>query len=447
MKISLPIGAEMIIDRLYDNGYCAYVVGGCVRDILMDKIPDDWDITTNALPEQVKNIFTDAKVIETGIAHGTLTVIINSEHYEVTTFRCDGNYTDHRHPDNVEFAKSIENDLARRDFTINAMAYNHHEGLIDLYGGIEDITNRKIRAVGEANKRFEEDGLRILRGIRFSSCLDFEIEQKTAEAMIACKEYLNYVAGERKYVELCKMLMGKNVLNVLLRHAKIISVAVPEIANCIGFNQQNPHHIYNVWEHTAYSVASAPYDKITRLAMLLHDSGKPNCFTVDSEGIGHFYGHAKYSVQHAHNFFSRSGETKEIRHRVSKLIEYHDSTIVNDTKSIKRWLARLGEEDLLRLIWVKKADCMAQSPKYHIRINDLEQLIDVIHEVINQKPCFSRMQLAIDGHDVMDLGAKGTGIGQVLDMLVDAVIEEKCSNNKDELIALAADFIDNSQKV
>ena len=442
MKISIPVGATMIIDRLYENGFHAYVVGGCIRDALMNKEPDDWDITTDALPEQVKMVFKDAKVIETGISHGTVTVILNGEHYEVTTYRVDGKYTDHRHPDTVDFSRRLEDDLARRDFTINAIAYNYRDGLIDPYNGSNDINAKVIRAVGKAEKRFEEDGLRILRGLRFASRLGFEIDEETSRAMKECMNYLNFVAGERKYTEICKLLLGKNVLDVLLGYPDIIATAIPEIKKSINFDQCNHHHIYDVWEHTAHSVAEAPCDKITRLAMLLHDSGKPYCMSVDTNGTGHFYGHAKHSVELARSFFSRSGEATEIRQRVSRLIEYHDSTVMNDEKIIKRWLGKLGEDDLLRLIDVKIADCMAQAPQYHNRLNELTCLADKIREVISQKPCFLRGHLAINGKDLIGLGINGVQIGVVLDKLLNAVIEEKCRNDRKELLELAISFID-----
>ncbi|MBR2472906.1 MAG: HD domain-containing protein [Clostridia bacterium] len=442
MNILMPSGAETIINRLYEYGYEAYAVGGCVRDALMGKAPDDWDITTNAEPQQVKDIFTDAKVIETGIAHGTVTVILNSEHYEVTTFRCDGKYSDHRHPDKVEFAKNLKEDLARRDFTINAMAYNHKVGIIDLHGGFTDLKHKIIRAVGVAEKRFEEDGLRILRGLRFASCLGFEIDDNTALAMKKCKSYLCYVAGERKYVELCKLLSGQNVLSVLLEYAYIIAEAVPEINSCIGFDQKNEHHIYDVWEHTVRAVAVAPKDKITRLALLLHDSGKPSCFSIDDNGVGHFYGHTKYSIEICNSFFSKSGEANEVRQRVKRLIEYHDSVISSDARSIKRWLGRLGEEDIFRLIDIKKADCLAQAPKHHDRVDKLEELRATIKEVLEEKPCFTRAKLAVNGRDIMDLGVNGHMVGKVLDYLLDSVIEEKCVNTRDELLKRAEYFID-----
>ncbi len=442
MNFSMPSVPERIINRLYEHGFEAYAVGGCVRDALMGKTPDDWDITTNAEPYQVKDIFADAKVIETGIAHGTVTVILNNEHYEVTTFRCDGEYSDHRHPDKVEFAKSLKEDLARRDFTVNAMAYNHKEGLIDLYGGACDLNNKLIRAVGKAEKRFEEDGLRILRGLRFASCLGFEIDENTALAMDNCKGYLHYVAGERKYVEICKLLSGQNALSVMLKHPHIIAEVVPEIKACIGFDQQNEHHIYDVWEHTARAVAVAPKDKITRLALFLHDAGKPSCFSIDENGVGHFYGHAKRSIELCKTFFSKSGEASEIRQRVEKIVEYHDSEILLDAKSIKRWLRRMGEEDIFRLVDVKRADCLAQAPKHRDRIDKLEKLRSMIGEILEQKPCFTRAQLAVNGRDIMNLGVSGVKVGEVLDYLLDLVIDEKCVNGKDELLKRAEYFID-----
>lgn len=442
MNISMPKGAEIIIEKLYSYGFEAYAVGGCVRDSLMGNTPDDWDITTDALPQQVKDIFSDTKVIETGISHGTVTIILNDELYEVTTFRCDGEYSDHRHPDKVKFANLLIDDLKRRDFTINAIAYNNKHGIIDPYGGVKDIENGIIKAVGNAEKRFEEDGLRILRGLRFASKLGFAIEENTANAMDNCKDYLDYVAGERKYIEICKLILGENALQVLLKYPHIIGVAIPEIKDCIGFNQQNRHHIYDVWEHTARAVVSAPKDKITRLAMLLHDAGKSLSFTVDEDGVGHFYGHAKHSVELCKSFFSRSGEAGDIRQRVERLVEYHDSTILFDVKNIKRWLGRLGEEDIFRFLDAKCADCLAQDSQYHNRLEELNALRTAIKDLLARKPCFTRGQLEVNGRDIIGLGVSGVQVGKVLDYLLDSVIEEKCKNNREELIKKAMYFID-----
>ena len=437
MNINIPDGALFILNKLAQHDCRAYIVGGCVRDAIMGRACNDWDITTSALPQQTKDIFADKKVIETGIAHGTVTVIVDGEHYETTTFRADGEYTDHRHPDEVCFSRNIDDDLSRRDFTINAMAYSPQNGLVDLFGGVSDISSKIIRAVGDPHKRFEEDALRILRGLRFAAQLGFKIEPDTRRAMFECRGLISCLSGERIYQEICKLIMGKYALDVLLEYGDIIAAAVPEIASSIGFDQKNKHHIYTVWDHTAYSVSNSPDDLICRLLMLLHDCGKPDTFTTDSSGTGHFYGHAKISAAKAEGFFDRSGAGNSVKNRVCKLIYLHYSDIFCGERSIRRWLGKLGQEDLLRLVDIKTADNMSQAPEYRGRINDLQIIRQKIGDIIAQKPCVEKSKLAVNGNDIMALGFCGAEIGHLLDELLDAVIESRCANTKDELISYA----------
>ncbi len=437
MKINSPYGASFIIDRLAQHNFSAYLVGGCVRDAVMGRDVNDWDITTSALPEQICEMFADMKVIKTGLAHGTVTVMVDGEGYEVTTFRSDGEYTDHRHPDRVTFASDVGDDLSRRDFTINAMAYNTDSGFLDLFGGIADIENQMIRAVGDPKKRFEEDALRILRGLRFASQLGFDIEPATKNAMHSSKDLLRFVSGERIYVELCKLIMGDNAQKVLLDFAEVIAVAVPEIALSVGFDQRNKHHIYNVWEHTVHAVSNSPKDLICRLVMLLHDCGKPDTFSVDVEGTGHFYGHAKVSAQKAESFFERSGAGNNIKDICCSLINLHDSDLFSGDRSIRRWLGKLGLDNLLRLIDIKRADNLAQAPEYMDRLEKLAATRCKVLDIAASQPCVSKSMLAVDGNHIKALGYTGREIGAVLDELLDAVIDGRCDNSEDALLKYA----------
>lgn len=439
MRISIPYGASFIIDRLAQHGFSAYLVGGCVRDAVMGREVNDWDITTSALPEQICEIFADLKVIKTGLAHGTVTVMLDGEGYEVTTFRSDGEYTDHRHPDRVTFASDIVDDLSRRDFTVNAMAYNPQSGLVDRFGGIADIEDKIIRAVGDPKLRFEEDALRILRGLRFASQLGFDIDPNTKKAMHDTKDLLKFVSGERIYEEICKLIMGDNAQKVLLDFADVISVAVPEIGLSVGFDQRNKHHIYNVWEHTVHAISNCPKDLICRLVMLLHDSGKPDTFSVDVEGTGHFYGHAKVSAKKAENFFERSGAGNNIKELCCSLINLHDSDLFSGERSIRRWLGKLGLDNLLRLIDIKRADNLAQAPEYMDRLEKLASTRSKVLDVAASQPCVSKSMLAVDGNHIKALGYTGREIGIVLDELLDAVIDGRCENTEDALLKYSSD--------
>ena len=297
MRFELPAGAAFIIDRLNKHGHRAYVVGGCVRDCLLGIMPKDWDICTSALPEEMQRIFRDQHVVETGLKHGTLTVVIDHIPYEVTTFRVDGEYTDHRHPDEVRFVRDVREDLARRDFTVNAMAYHPEEGLVDAFGGQEDLAAGIIRCVGEAERRFDEDALRILRALRFASTYCFAIEEHTAAAVHSLKETLADVAAERIRVELAKLLCGKGAGDILRSYHDVMGQVIPQVRPMVGFEQHTPHHRYDVWEHTIRAVEAVPATEVLRLTMLLHDSGKPAAFTMDENGVGHAYGHQKISAE------------------------------------------------------------------------------------------------------------------------------------------------------
>lgn len=342
--MKLPKEVEIALKLLKKSGFEAYLVGGCVRDSILDIVQKDFDITTDAEPNQILKVFQEYRVIETGLKHGTVTVLLYSVPLEITTYREDGNYSDNRRPDQVNFIKSLKEDLARRDFTMNAIAYNPETGLADYFGGVEDIQRRVIRAVGEPDKRFREDSLRILRGLRFASVYGFKIEPETAQAMLDLKGLLKNISAERIAVELLKTLSGINMKAVMNEFHEVYGVIIPELLSMVGFEQQSKYHIYDVYLHSimvTQSIVNKPYFK---LAALLHDIGKTIAFSTDAEGTGHFYGHAEESVRIADSILTRLKFDNFTKERVLALIQYHDTQIQTNDKSVKRWLNRLSPE-------------------------------------------------------------------------------------------------------
>lgn len=442
MNIDIPRNVCQIIKKLESQGFEAYIVGGCVRDSFLGKIPKDYDITTSASPEEVKKCFEDCAVIETGIKHGTVTVVAEGENVEVTTFRIDGEYTDGRHPETVTFSKNLYDDLSRRDFTINAMAYNPRVGLIDNFGGQSDLFNRRIACVGEPSVRFEEDALRIIRAMRFASELGFEIEENTAEAIHKMKEHLTNVSAERIANELTKLLMGESPCGVLMSYSDVIALIIPEIKPCIGFDQHNRYHIYDVWKHSASAVEHSKPQEEVRLALLLHDIGKPGCFKLDDEGKGHFFGHEKIGAEMSEKILQRLRFSNAVIERVSKLIKYHYVTPVNDYKVVRRLLATVGEEDFFLLIEVMKGDNRAKHSSCFERVHVLEAMSVKAAEIIEQKQCIKVADLAVSGSDMIELGFNGAAIGEVLKNLLDAVMDDKIGNTYDELM----EYADNCRK-
>ncbi len=435
MKINLPYFAQKAIKMLSDAGYEAYVVGGCVRDSIMGKTPFDWDITTSASPEEIKSVFSGYKVIETGIIHGTVTVIVENSPLEITTYRIDGCYSDNRHPDKVQFTKSLKEDLSRRDFTINALAYNDDEGVIDFFGGIEDIKSKIIKTVGNPYKRFSEDALRILRALRFSSQLSFSIEEETQESIRECSLFLQKISVERINSEFTKLLCGENVREVLTGYSDVFIKMIPELEPMIDFNQKTPYHIYDVYEHTVRAVENIDSNEELRLTMLFHDIGKPFCFKEDENGRGHFKGHNIESVRLAKEILSRLRYNKATINKIELLIEHHDVNIKNDKKQIKHFLNKLSPESFFDLLKVKKADNLAQSPEFN-RSDMINGIYLTAKEILSEKECFCLDMLNINGNDLMDKGLKkGKEIGEALDLLLNAVIDEKCENKKEKLIS------------
>lgn len=435
----LPENVAYILSVLRDAGYSAYAVGGAVRDNIMGLPAHDWDITTNALPIKVKELFSEFAVIDTGIKHGTVSVIIEKEPFEITTFRTESGYSDFRHPDSVSFSARVEDDLRRRDFTMNAIAFSQKEGFVDPFGGENDIKASLIRCVGNARERFCEDALRILRALRFSSVLGFEIEKETGIAAEDCRGLLKNISAERIFSELKKLLCGKNVENVLLKYKKIIFEIIPELSNCDGFDQKNPHHIYNVYEHIVKSVAVAPNELAVRLALLLHDIAKPQCFFTDENGVGHFYGHDKKSAETARKILRRLKCDNTTLDDVVFLIENHMTELRPETRLVKRRLSRFGERRLRMLVQVQRADTHACGTG--AQLDRFDSYTAKIDEIVKEGQCFSLKHLAVNGNDIIQNGiATGADIGRVLQYLLELVIEEKAENEKSALLREAKMF-------
>ncbi|MGN0467156.1 MAG: CCA tRNA nucleotidyltransferase [Acutalibacteraceae bacterium] len=422
------------IEKLEKSGFEAYLVGGCVRDMFMNRVCHDIDIATNASPKQVLSVFSSWKTVETGIRHGTVTVMLDGESAEITTYRKENGYADNRHPDKVDFLKFIDGDLSRRDFTINAIAYNPHLGMIDLFGGMADISKQKIKCIGKASDRFKEDSLRILRAVRFSSVLGFEIEQETAKAIHEYKHLLKNISAERVAVELEKALCGKNIKNVLLRYFDVFETVIPELSGMKGFEQKNFHHRYDVLEHTAVVVENTEPTVVLRLAALFHDCAKPQCFFLDENGVGHFYSHASLGAKKTQEALKRLKLDNFTTEQTVKLVRIHDTPIEESERVIKRKLNKYGERTLRDLIKLQRADTMGLADEFKSRLAHFERLEELIDEVIKDNRCFNIKGLDINGYEIMNLGYKGKEIGDVLSFLLEAVIDKKTENKKEKLI-------------
>lgn len=445
MKINIPNAPKQLMKILLDAGYEAYVVGGCVRDFRLGQEPHDWDICTNALPEQMKECFTNYHVIETGLQHGTLTVMVDHVGYEITTYRIDGEYTDHRHPDSVQFVGRLQEDLMRRDFTINAMAADISGKIRDFYDGQFDLEHKWIRCVGDPDKRFTEDPLRILRAMRFESKLGFAIEEKTEDSMRRHRYLLQRISAERISNELTGILMG-DCYSTLTCFPDVLSVCIPEIQQCVGFQQNNPHHDRTVWDHTLFAVSVAPKDIYIRLALLYHDIGKPLCYSEDS-GVGHFYGHASISKDIVEKSLRELRFDNQTVKLVTELVESHDRIIEPRKPVIRRCLNKMGLEQFLRLLDVKEADYAAQSQLYGDRLHKeeiLQMTDEIIAAQIQQQDCFTLKDLAINGNDLIALGIPtGKTIGHILNYLLEMVIDGSIENDKSKLIT----WVENQKEV
>lgn len=432
----IPPYAASALDRLTAAGHEAWLVGGCVRDFLLGREPGDYDIAASALPEETEAVFAGARLIETGLKHGTVTVVLEGHPLEITTFRVDGTYADARHPDRVTFTRSLREDAARRDFTVNAMAYHPDRGLWDGFGGQEDLKHRIIRCVGDPETRFREDGLRILRALRFAAVLDFAVEPETERALRRTAPLLGQIAAERLSVELGKLLCGPGAGRVLGDYPDILGVILPELPPMAGFDQKNDHHCYDLLTHTAAAVDSAPPDLILRLTMLLHDIGKPETFTLREDGQGHFYGHAKRSAAMADEILRRLRYPNRIRERVLTLIRCHDAPLEPEAKQVRRRLNKLGEETFFDLLAVRRADTLALALPYRSRTGTLDELEALARSILAERPCLTLRDLAVDGHDLMALGCQGPALGRALRSLLDRVAEGSLPNEREALLAV-----------
>ncbi len=439
-RAKLSKKVTLAMEKLEDAGFEAYLVGGGLRDILMGREVHDFDITSSAKPEEVMEVFSDFKVIPTGLKHGTVTVLVEDEPLEITTFRSESGYSDGRHPDSVSFAKSVEDDLGRRDFTMNAMACRINGELFDLFGGQKDIADKLVRTVGNAKERFSEDGLRILRAIRFAAVLGFEVEAGTKNAIHQMGYMIEKVSEERIVSEFNKIMLSEKPSTYLREYKDIICIFIPELEACIGFDQKNHHHVYDVFEHTLRVVDNMPPKLSLRLAALFHDISKPFCFEIGSDGEGHFYGHASKSSEMAENILRRLKYDNVTITDVYQLVKYHDHQIENSDKIIKRMLRRMGEKGFFDILDLKRADNLGQSEEFRYRQDILQELENSARRILDEKACFSIKDMAINGSDLIKLGmVQGPEIGEVLEMLLDRVISGEIKNDRQELIACLKD--------
>ena len=486
MKINLPEKVNILIKHLESCGYEAFAVGGCIRDSIMSRTPNDWDLCTSASPDEMKTCFAgfmwqpattaesgssdsagaeitvpassgtetsvatrECKIIETGLQHGTLTVLLDGEAFEITTYRIDGEYSDGRHPDEVAFTRSLEEDLARRDFTVNAMAYNDTVGLVDPFGGQKDLAAGILRCVGEPARRFTEDSLRILRCIRFASQLDYIIENSTSAAMYECLPLIDRVAVERIRVEFEKLLCGPAAVKVLREHRDIIAHIIPEIRPMFDLDQKNTYHVYDVWEHTLHVVESIPADPLLRLMAFFHDIGKPPTMTVvpndnpDFPEWGHFYGHEAAGTEITKAVLRRLKFDNYSRDTICNIIDAHKIVFQPTERHARRLLHRLGEEQLRMLIQLELADVRGQNPVYtDERVENIGAFESALDAVLAAEQCFSMKHLAINGRDLIELGVpQGREIGIILNALLDQVVDGELINDRDALMMQALKFI------
>lgn len=448
LKIEIQSGANEIIHTLQNNGYEAFLVGGCVRDSILGRPIHDYDITTSATPDEMMEVFKDKRIIETGLQHGTITIVINGEGYECTTYRIDGNYSDCRRPDSVAFTRSLEEDLKRRDFTINAMAYNNEAGLIDPFNGMKDMKYHKIRCVGRAEDRFSEDALRILRAIRFASQLGFVVDSDASLNIHKMYKNLENISTERINSEFCKIALSSEFYIQIVLFREVFSLFIPEIKDMFGFQQNNPYHIYDVWNHTVHAVQAYECDcepdlnsrdLITSLAVFFHDIGKPHCYQDGEDGIRHFKGHGKVSANMTDTIMKRLRFDNDTREKVVELVYYHDATFEVGKKYIKRWLNKIGEEQFRRLLNVRRADIKAQADiNQETRLQKIDNIGYILEEVLQDDECFSLKDLAVNGKDLITIGYKpGKEIGEVLNNLLDSVISGEYINEKEKLLEIA----------
>ena len=440
--IRLPENARYIIDTLRRNGYSCYAVGGCVRDSLLGREPNDWDFTTSAHPNEIERVFAGCRTVNFGKEFGTVEVILDGEQYEITTYRVDGEYSDGRHPDCVSFSSSLADDLSRRDFTVNAMAYNDEDGLVDLYGGRRDLEYGVIRCVGVPSERFVEDALRILRALRFASTMGFTIEPETSDAILKGRKLLSEISAERISSELMKLLCGDNVDFILRRYRSVIAVFIPELQGTFDFEQHNKHHNRDVYRHTVASVRNIEPDPLLRTVMLFHDIGKPMSQIVDNKGVSHYKNHPILGAAMTEEILRRLCMPKLFIDDVCELIRLHDTRFKPDTVELKRYLNTVGRGRMFRLCKVQRADTLAQS--MYLREEKLKNLDAVkaeLERIVQSGECYRLSMLAVDGSDLIHLGiTQGREIGRVLNELLERVITGELPNDHDALVAAAKEM-------
>ncbi len=442
MTMDMPKNVDIAINLLQSAGFEAYAVGGCVRDSLLGKTPNDWDITTSAKPEDMKSVFADFHCIDTGIKHGTVTVVIDGEPLEITTFRLDGEYEDNRHPKSVTFTSNLGADLGRRDFTVNAMAYSKMTGTVDLFGGQNDLKNKIIRCVGDPDRRFNEDALRILRALRFASALDFEIEEKTAQSLLKNRALLGNISEERIAKELLKLVCGKGAKRILTDFAPVLFEILPELQPMYKNSHDNPHHCYDIYEHTLIAVESINPEPTLRFAMLLHDCGKPAVKKFDENGVAHFYGHQRISAEISAQILARLKVSNKFRDEILFLVSNHDRwELYENTEKMPRYLSKFGLDGVLNLLKVMRADVLAQSPEYRYRLDQIADAEETAKNLAAQKPCLSLSELQINGRTLMDIGIpQGRKLGAVLAQLLDEVIDGVTKNTQEALTTRAREI-------
>ena len=443
MQIKCPNRIIEAINKLESSGYSAYVVGGCVRDSIMGRIPNDWDMTTSATPAQIKDVFKNHRTIPTGMKHGTITVIIDSEPLEITTMRVDGDYRDNRHPESVTFTKKIEEDLSRRDFTVNAIAYNPKDGIVDPFGGKNDIRNKIIRCVGEPDNRFNEDALRILRAMRFSSVLGFAIDSKTSKSIIEKRFLIRNISNERIRVELIKMLCGSNIEKILTDYKSVIFEIIPELAAEDGFLQHTPYHIYDVWNHTIKVTSNIEAESNFRVAALLHDIEKPSMLSIDSNGIGHFKGHPQKGAETAEKILRRLRFSNAEISRITTIIRLHDERPDGNIHHLAKLCSVYGIDNVSDTLKLIVADAHGKNPIFFEKeVTAVHLAQQQIEYLKSSHACLKTSDLNINGNDIMALGIDRTRIRETLDFLLDEVINEHIKNKKADLEKAAKNIQD-----
>ena len=443
--VDIPAPVREILETLGAAGHRAWCVGGCVRDALLGRAPEDWDVATAARPEETMALF-GSRAVPTGLRHGTVTIRTAEGGVEVTTLRRDGAYRDHRRPESVTFTDSLEEDLRRRDFTVNALAVDLRGTLQDPLGGRADLAAGVLRCVGDPDRRFDEDALRILRGARFAAQLGFAIHPDTAAAIHRNRALLGDIAPERIWTELKKLVTGAHAAEVLRAYPDVIGVFWPEVLPMVGFDQRNRHHCHDVWEHTLHALAAVPPEADLRLTVLLHDIGKPNCFTVDEKGQGHFYGHPAESARLAGEMLRRLRADNATTETVVRLVSWHDKNIPRTRSGVARALGKLGERDLRRLLDVKRADNLAQAPEYRAVQGGIDKAEAILDQLLAEDTCVSLRQLAVNGRDLLALGLSGPAVGRILRTLLDAVLDETLPNQRAALLAAARNYKESEER-